>query len=329
MPKAKQTIKSLGEFGLIENLTKDFVNYSKQVKLGIGDDAAVINKQKNKAEVVTMDTLVENDHFNCKWSTPFQIGQKAMEVNVSDIAAMGAVPTYALVSIVITVKTDLEWLKELYHGIKQVCDKYKITLIGGDTTRGAIKMISVTMVGIAPKPVLRSGAKVGDLICVTGQVGGSAAGYFSLKNNKKITPYIKKRHLEPKARLDTSGTIAKYANAMIDVSDGVGSETKHIAKASKKGAIIYAKDLPIHKDVFKIERQLGFKKYYCALSGGEDFELLFTIGQENFIKLQQSKLIKNNDISVIGKIVKDQKKLELMLDDNQKTDIPGGWDHTR
>lgn len=329
MHKTKQTIKSLGEFGLIKYLTKDFVNYNKQVKLGIGDDAAIISSQKDKLEVMTLDTLVENDHFNCKWSTPYQIGMKSMEVNVSDIAAMGAVPNYALASIVITDNTDIKWLEDLYRGIKQVCDKYKISLIGGDTTRGSIKMVSVTMAGAAVKPCLRSGAKKGDLICVTGQVGGSFAGYLGFKNKKKLALYVKKRHLEPKARLDISNKIAQFASAMIDVSDGVASEVKHIANNSSKGAIIYAKNLPIHDDVFKMEEKLGLNKYYCALSGGEDFELLFTISKQNLAKLQKLKLINKNEISVIGEIVADKNKLELILENNKKTEIPGGWDHTK
>ena len=329
MAKKIKQIKSLGEFGLIDYLTKDFTNYSKQVKLGIGDDAAVICKNNKEFEVVTMDTLVENDHFNCKWSTPYQVGMKAMEVNVSDIAAMGAVPSYVLISIVITNNAEIEWLSELYRGIKQVCDKYKISLIGGDTTRGDLKMISVTMVGITKKPCLRSGAKTGDLICVTGQVGGSSAGYLSLKKGDQLTSYIKKRHLEPKSRFDISSQIAKLASAMIDVSDGVGSEVKHIVSASKKGAIIYAKNLPVHADVFLAEEKLGLNKYYCALSGGEDFELLFTINQQDLGKLQKSRLIKKNEISVIGEIISNKKRLELILENNQTVKIPGGWDHTQ
>jgi len=206
--------------------------------------------------------------------------------------------------------------------------KYQISLIGGDTTHGGLHMISVTMAGITQKPCLRSGAKAGDLVCVTNQVGGSAAGYFGLKNNKQITPYIKKRHITPKARLDISSQIAKFASAMIDISDGVGSEVRHIAKASEKGAIIHASRLPIHKDVFRMEKALGLSTYYCALSGGEDFELLFTISKPNLAKLRKIKNIKNNDITVIGEITNNKKQLELILDNNKRVDMPGGWDHT-
>lgn len=322
-----KTIKALGEFGLISHLTKNFPKYSKNIKVGIGDDAAVIIPSKNDQLVITTDTLVENDHFNCNWSTPFQIGKKAIEINVSDIAAMGAEPTYVLVSIVITTKTDITWLSQVYRGIKQVCQKYKISLIGGDTTKGSIHMISVTMLGAANKPCLRSGAKVGDLICVSGQIGGSAAGYFGLKSGKKLAPYIKKRHLEPVARLDVSCKIAKFINAIIDISDGAGSEVKHIAKASQKGAIIYANRLPMHKDVLTMEKKLGLTKYYCALSGGEDFELLFTISKSNYKKI--SKLFKKDEISVIGEITANSNQLDLVLEDGSKKEIPGGWDHTR
>ncbi len=312
------------EFELIETLTKKFPTFH-QIFKGIGDDTAVIKIDENNFQLLTVDTLVENDHFNCTWSTPQQIGKKSIEVNISDIAAMGGLPTYALISIVLTPKTKTKWIQEVYKGIQEVCQKYKVTLIGGDTTHGEIAMISITMLGIANKKnlSLRSQAKKNDLICVTGQVGGSSAGYQALKRNIKITNYIFKKHLEPISRLEASKIISPLVNAMIDVSDGIGSETKHIATQSKLGAIIYEDKLPVHKDVLEIEKKINLKPYYCALSGGEDFELLFTINYDKINELKNN----FNDFTIIGKMLDKKKNLTLIRSDGFKDKLPKGWDH--
>lgn len=324
----KSSLKKLGEFGLIKELTKNFKVYQKNIKVGIGDDAAVRQIGLNKFEVITLDTLVENDHFNLAWSKPEQIGRKAIEVNVSDVAAMGAKPTYALASLVISKNINLAWLKKLYAAMQKLCAEYKISLIGGDTTHGEIAMISIAMAGEASRKnlCLRSGAKIDDLICVSGETGGSMAGYLSFKNGLKLTAYLKKRHLEPKARLGLSQKIAAYASAMIDVSDGVASEVKHIASVSEKGALVYAEKLPIHQDVFRLEEKLKLKKYYCALSGGEDFELLFTISAKNLAKLK-TKLSSREKISIIGKITNKPNEFNLILPSGQAQKLPDGWDH--
>ena len=319
------TPKKYNEFSLIHELTSKFTDFH-QIKTGIGDDAAVIDNH-GKLQLITTDTLVENDHFSIKWSTPYQIGKKAFEVNVSDIAAMGGLPTLTLVSLVINKNISTSFLQEIYRGIKEICNKYQITLIGGDTTHGTELVISITLLGkVNPENLcLRSHAKTNDLIGVTGKVGASYAGFLALKNNISLDQfsYIKKKHLEPQSRLTASQIIAPYANAMIDVSDGVASEVRHIAQNSKKGAIIYTKKLPINPEVDKIEQKLKLKKNTCALSGGEDFELLFTITEENVLKLQNH----FQDFTVIGKILADPKKLDLIDFDNQRIDLPFGYDH--
>lgn len=303
--------KITDEFKLITDITKNFKKYHQDIIAGIGDDAAVI-KNKNNYLLITTDTLVENDHFNLKWCTPQQVGKKSVEVNVSDIAAMGARPTYMLVSLVIKKNTDAHWVKRLYQGMKSACDKYKISLVGGDTTHGTVIMINITLLGKTKKPILRRDAKINDLICVTGQVGGSQAGLKLLRKNKKLPGLLKRKHLEPKARLDVSGIIARFANAMIDVSDGVASEVKHVCQQSKKGAVVWAEKIPVCPGA----------NLKDALSGGEDFELLFTAPQKNLNKLKKKEV----DFTVIGKIQEQKNGIYLFFNCNRMK-MPGGYDH--
>ena len=313
------------EFNLIETLCQ---NFSKnKIKKSIGDDTAVIEQKDGTYQLITVDALVENDHFSCAWSSPLQIGKKAIEVNVSDIAAMGGIPQYVLISLVINKKINKPWLKKLYQGIQTTCEKYKIELIGGDTTHGQEIVISITMIGKTDKKnlCLRSQAQNNDLICITGQAGASAACYLALQQGLKISKIpekIKNKHLEPQSRLEASKVISKYAHAMIDVSDGIGSEVKHIARESEKGAILYQEKIPVMAEVLSLEKKIKLPAYSCALSGGEDFELLFTISPKNM------KILKKyfQDFSVIGEIQADPKILQLIVNNKIKK-IPDGYDH--
>lgn len=334
------SLSDLGEFGLIDVWQKKLPKFS-GFSVGIGDDAAVRTLPNGNLEVWTTDTLVENDHFNRSWSSPEQVGSKAIEVNVSDVAAMGAVPKFVLVNLVLSPEISQEWTERLYDSIGRVCAKYEISVVGGDTTHGALAMISITCVGeIESKNsgnlCLRSDAEVGDLICVTGEVGGSMAGYMGFKNGvlgdgighpqgERLWDwcYVLKRHLEPKSRLGASGIIAPLAHAMIDVSDGVASEVKHICRRSSVGAKVFAEKLPIHEEVFAMEENLGKKKFSFALSGGEDFELLFTIAPENAKKLRG----KFGDFSVVGEITGNKDQRDLILPNGDIDVLPGGWDH--
>lgn len=299
------------EFQLIDTLTKNFQKYHDQLEVGVGDDAAVV-KHGDKYLLLTCDTIVENDHFNCDWSTPEQIGRKAAEVNVSDIAASGGRPTYMLISLVLTKDTEEEWILRVYDGIKQVCDKYGISLVGGDTTHGSVKIINITLLGETNQPILRSGAKVGDLIGVTGVVGGSNAGLKLFLKNKPISGLLRQRHLEPVARLDVSDKIAKYAHSLIDVSDGVASEVNHICQRSGVGAVVWAAKLPLCAGATVED----------ALSGGEDFELLFTVPEKDLDKLKNLVV----DFTVIGQIV-DKSQGVILRRDGQEYPMPGGYDH--
>ncbi|MBM4356288.1 MAG: thiamine-phosphate kinase, partial [Deltaproteobacteria bacterium] len=239
-----------GEFRLIDDIVAEFRNHH-GVPLTVGDDAAVVPSGQGDFRVLTTDALVEGEHFKLGWSTPYQIGVKTLECNASDVAAMGAVPEFLLLNLVIRDGLSVEFVREIYRGIRERCDLHGITLLGGDTTKGPALMLSATLTGRTKRPVLRSGAKVGDLICVTGDVGGAAAACALMKLLTKDPtcivgernlveaqfPRLLRRHAEPHCRLDASSVLGPVANAMIDVSDGVASEVRHVCNRSGVGAL--------------------------------------------------------------------------------------------
>lgn len=313
-------IQKIGEFGLIKRISRKIKD--KNVRTQIGDDTAVI-KIGGKFVLFTTDTLVEDDHFSLKWSSPFQIGRKAMEINVSDIAAMGGEPKYALLSLCLKRDERVEWVDGLYRGVYSVARRYGFEIVGGNVTHGKQTVIDVSMLGEAKKPVLRSRAKVNDLICVTGDLGKSQAGLELLKKfGKKAKRFvISKSHLEPRARLKESRIISKFANSMIDVSDGLASEVKHICELSKKGAVIYREKIPISKQT-KLAADLMKKDTLdFALHGGEDFELVFTVSKKNLESLKNEL-----KFSVVGKILPKKEGIYL-LDKGRKKKLGRGYDH--
>ncbi len=324
-------IKDLGgEFGLIENLTQDFSQFDQKIKKGIGDDCAVIDLGE-RYQLISSDTLVSNDHFNLNWSTPEQVGMKAVEVNVSDIIACGGTPKSILVSLVLTRDLDAEIIQGIYRGIKKKCDKYEIDLIGGDTTHGKELVINVTILGVGAygNTSLRSDAKVGDLICVTGDLGGSTAGLEYLRKFKDVEklkvkfPYLYKRHLEPVARRGVLQCVSTAANAMIDVSDGLASEVRHICKESECGAEVDFSKIPLHMETKLCAQKLGQSAEDWALSGGEDFELVFTVSLENYEKFDTGFKEK---ITVVGKILGGNGGVWL-LKNGMREELKGGYDH--
>lgn len=251
---------------------------SKDVAAGIGDDAAVF-KSRAGSYAVTTDMIVEGDHFSLDYFSPYEIGIKAMESNASDIAAMGATPLFAFVSISLKPGTSERFLKEFYRGLHRSCAKHKIDILGGDTTHGDIMVVNVTLIGHASpgqKLVYRSGAKEGDLIFVTGKLGASTAGLKLFLKKIKGHEFVKKKHTQPACRLDVSGKIAKFATAMEDVSDGLASEIRNICMASGKGAIICADCVPIADATYKAAAVSNLGALEFALYGGEDFELVYT-----------------------------------------------------
>lgn len=311
-----------GEFELIKRIKEKTKLFSKDVFVGIGDDAAVLNFGK-KYLLFTTDMLVEDDHFSLKFSSAEQIGMKAIEVNVSDIAAMGGMPKHALISFALPKDIDLGFVDNLYRGFNKVGKKYKINIIGGDITHSKQIVINIVMVGFVEKKnlCLRRDAKVNDLICVSGDLGKSTAGLELLLKNKKGKSI--KFHLEPKARLNFARKIARHVNAMEDVSDGLAQEVRNICDMSKKGAVIYKEKIPISKTTINDAKKVNKDAYDFALYGGEDFELVFTINKKN-LSLLKNKI--NNKIYVVGKVL-DKKEGVYLLDKKKKTRLGKGYDH--
>ncbi len=308
-------VNTLGEFGLINHLTKQFPILNASTKLGIGDDAAVIDNQGLQT-VVSTDMLVEGIHFDLMYSPLKHLGYKAVVVNLSDIYAMNATPKQITVSLALSNRFSVEALEELYAGIYLACERYGVDLVGGDTTssnKGLI--ISVTAIGQAAvdKLVYRSGAKVGDIICITGDVGAAYLGLQMLEREKQVflsSPDVKPdleneaycvgRQLKPEARGDMIRQFAKenlVPTAMIDISDGVASELFHICRASGVGAYLEEEGVPIHPDAQMLALRFKLDPITTALSGGEDYELLFTVKTEDLEKVKYMP-----DIYIAGEI---------------------------
>ncbi|NIA30153.1 MAG: thiamine-phosphate kinase [Actinobacteria bacterium] len=292
-----------GEFKLIEKLSRTARN--KNVIVGIGDDAAVV-KFGNQKLIITSDMMCEDEHFSTTYYSPKQIGIKAMASNLSDIAAMGARPLYAIVSISLSDKTTVEVVGEIYRGLYQATDAYNVDIIGGDTTHASILVINITLFGETDngKIITRAGARPGDVIKVTGPLGGSEAGLRLLKDKVRGFERVKKLHTEPSCRLDISDQIAHYATAMADISDGLASDLRNICKSSGVGAIINREAIPVADDVKRAALLLGTLPADLALYGGEDYELLYTL-PENFSDLvpgvQIGKIISNEKIYLDNK----------------------------
>lgn len=308
-------IRELGEFGLLERLTADIKPGHGVIK-GIGDDCAVLESGDGKFSLVTTDMLVSGDHFSMEWHSPWQIGWKSIVVNVSDIASMGGLPDYALVSMALPHGTRVEFMEEVFRGMKDACTAHEVDMIGGDTTHGNDLVINVAMLGHVEHGslCLRSDARVGDLICVTGDLGKSWAGLELLRAGK--TGYTD-FYLQPRCQLDTGRMLAPHVNAMIDISDGLASEVNHICRESGVGAEIISKDIPISRMTREAAATLDKDPLQWALSGGEDFELLFTVTRE---KMKDIALL---EPIVVGSVIEEG----VYLKDGLRKPLKGGYDH--
>lgn len=318
-----------GEFGLIGRLARLVQATDDRVVQGIGDDAAVVRVAPAPAPylLVTTDVLVEERHFRRRWSTAEQIGEKAAECNISDIAAMGGTPLWMVASLVLPAHEGVDWVQGLYQGMHHSCRRHGITIIGGDTTQGATATISVTLLGTVPPEQLRlrSHARPGHLLAVTGPLGASAAAIALLSAGLTPSAYLMEKHRTPRCRLDVSGRIASLAAAMIDISDGLGSEVHHICTASGVGAQIDAAAIPLHPDVRAAARELDCDPLAWALSGGEDFELLFSIAPDDMARLQQT----GCEIHPVGRVTDRAEGILLQGPENRRRPLPGGYDHFR
>jgi thiamine-monophosphate kinase len=339
MSDNRTEIASLGEFGLIEHLTKNIEFQNASSVLGVGDDAAVID-HFGKQTVVTTDLLVEGVHFDLMYTPLKHLGYKSVVVNLSDIYAMNATPTQIVISLAISNRFSVEAMDEFYEGIYAACDEYGVDLVGGDTTsstKGFI--ISITALGeVAPDQyVKRSTAQVNDLICVTGNLGGAYLGLLLLEREKKVfletkgvqpdleeRAYIVGKLLKPEARKDIITFFAKekiVPTSMIDISDGLSSEVLHLCKKSNVGAVIYEEKIPVHPDAKDFAYKLEIDPTACALSGGEDYELLFTIAQADYDKIKDVE-----GISVIGYVANESEGATLLTKGGNKYNLTAqGW----
>ncbi len=330
-------LSNFSEVELIGRISRKIKLFSKDIVKGIGDDAAVVNYDKNYCLLLTTDSLVQNVHFS-SFFTPEQIGIKAVEINVSDIAAMGGFPKYALVSLIIPKSTNIKFIDKLYYGMNKAAKKYKISIIGGNLSNGKEISVTIMMLGFVEKNnlCLRSNAKANDLIAVTGNLGASAAGLQLLK--AKIKGNSINYHLSPKSKLNATRLLAKNGiNAMEDISDGLAAEVRNICNESKTGAVIYKEKIPISKNTIIDSKKLNKNPYDFALYGGEDYELVFTVNKNQLKRLNNLKnkklnnKIKNNgkntlNFTVVGKILP-KKDGVYLLDKNRKTRLKHGYEH--
>jgi thiamine-monophosphate kinase len=338
--EALTPLSALGEFGLIERLTGHHHPSRPTTLKGVGDDGAVLN-YGDKVVLVSTDLLVEGVHFDLTYYPLKHLGYKAVAVNLSDICAMNGTPEQITVSIALSSRFPLEAVEEIYSGIYQACSRYGVDLIGGDTTSSRMGMvISITALGSANKEevVYRNGARENDLICVTGDLGGAYAGLLILEREKSVfkadptmqpelegLDYILQRQLKPEPRCDIVELLKEKGvkpTAMIDVSDGVASDVRHIAKQSNLGCVIYEDKLPIFQTTWE---QLGLLKIdptTAALNGGEDYELLFTISQKDYDVIKD-----HNDIHTIGYMTDPAEGYHLISKSGTKAELKAqGWD---
>jgi thiamine-monophosphate kinase len=342
--KDKTTFESLGEFGLIHHLTSSFHLHHATTIKGIGDDAAVIDPGGDSYILVSTDCLIEGVHFDFVYSPLKHLGYKAITSNISDIVAMNGKATHALITIGMSSKMTLEAIEEFYAGVHIACQDYGIDLIGGDTSTSRKGFfISITIIGQVNKQavVYRNGAKANHLVCVTGDLGGAYTGYMILEREKRLfmenpsiqpdmegKDYILQRQLRPEARKDVVSlfeTLSIIPTSMIDISDGLSSELFHLASQSKVGIDIFEDKLPIDPITYQTARDLGLDPTTCALNGGEDYELLFTIHASDYEKIKNQP-----DITAIGYVTEEVGKLQLHSNGGLTHPIMAqGWTHLK
>lgn len=341
MSNERTEISSLGEFGLIEHLTRNIELQQASSIVGVGDDAAVID-HFGKQTVITTDLLLEGVHFDLMYTPLKHLGYKAAVVNFSDIYAMNAIPTQLLVSIGISNRFSVEAVSEIYEGIYAACHKYGVDLVGGDTSSSQKGLVlSVTAIGeVAPDTfVKRSTAQKGDLLCVSGDLGAAYVGLLFLEREKKIylespqvqpdlegEQYVIGRLLKPEARKDIVAFLAEAGitpTAMMDISDGLSSEIMHLCKQSQLGCVLYEEKIPVAEATRLAAYKFEIDPTACALSGGEDYELLFTLSQADY-----DKLVLNEQISVIGYMTDADQGARIITKGGSTHPLTAqGWNH--
>lgn len=340
----KTKIETLGEFGLIRHLTKDIPLTQPSTQKGVGDDAAVMNFHKQGGNdtrvLMTTDLLLEGVHFNLEY-VPFKhLGYKAAVVNFSDIYAMNGTPTQITVSLGISARFSVEDMEELFAGIRLACERYGVDLVGGDTSASMTGLtISITCLGVAKEEdiVYRNGAKVNDLICVSGNLGSAYMGLQLLERERLAggtgdtidafegREYLLERQLKPEARRDIIEALRQAGirpTAMMDISDGLSSEIKHICSQSQVGCAVYEDKLPIDYQAAALAEEMNLNIVTCALNGGEDYELLFTCSINDY-----EKLIPLEDVYIVGHITQPEYGTLLIGRNGEELNLRAqGWE---
>lgn len=342
-------ISKIGEFGLIEKIKEivcvsiDDEEVQKNLIKGISDDTAVYTASPGKHQLLTTDAMVEGIHFDLTFTSMQHLGWKSLVSNISDIAAMGGVPRYAVITLCIPQKISVEMVEDFYRGVVQVCKKYSCLVVGGDTTSATGNIvISISLTGeVDPeKIVYRNGANVGDLICVTGHLGGSHAGLKILLNEKNrylndtknFTPNIElyklviEKYLMPQPRLDISKILTQHikVTSMIDISDGLASEVHHLCNNSEVGAEVWEHNIPVDSNTQRVAAEFSENIIDYALYGGEEYELLFTLTDSEFEKLEKL----TSDVSILGRIVEKSKGINIIRENGEREMLGAfGWDH--
>ena len=336
---AKTEIASLGEFGLIKHLTKDLKPVQSSTKKGVGDDCAVMNFGAKRV-LMTTDMLLEGIHFNLEYVPLKHLGYKAAVVNFSDIYAMNGTPTQITVSLGISKRFSVEDIEALYAGVRLACERYGVDIVGGDTCSSMTGLtISITCLGVANEKdiVYRNGAKLNDLICVSGNLGTAYMGLQLLERERLANAnanavieafegreYLLERQLKPEARRDILDSLRKAGvkpTAMMDVSDGLSSELLHICTQSGVGCCIYEDKLPIDFQAAALAEEMNLNIVTCALNGGEDYELLFTCSLDDY-----EKLIPIEDLYIIGHITKPEHGCNLIGRNGEELALKAqGW----
>lgn len=334
-------LSKLGEFGIIDHLTKTIEISQPSTKLGIGDDAAILN-YGSEDTVVSTDLLIEGVHFDLSYMPLKHLGYKAVMVNLSDIYAMNAEPTQITVSLAVSNRFPLEALEELYSGIRLAAKNYKVDIVGGDTTSSLSGLtISITALGKAPEAAIvkRSGAKPNDLLVVTGDLGGAYMGLQVLEREKQVFKanpnaqpdlepysYIVERQLKPEARKDIPALLKKLEvkpTAMIDISDGLSSEIIHLCKSSNVGMNLFEEKLPLDPAVIAVCEEFNLDSTTILLSGGEDYELLFTVDQDDYDKIKA-----NPNLTIIGHMTDESAGMHLITRAGEQVEMQArGWNH--
>lgn len=342
-PKSRTELSALGEFGLIDHLTNQIKLKDPAVIKGVGDDTAVIDAGDHYM-LATKDLLIEGVHFDMAYTPLKHLGYKSVVVNLSDIAAMNGTPGQILVGIAVSNRYSVEAITELYDGIYAACERYKVDLVGGDTTSSPSGLfISVTAIGIAKKEEVsyRSGAAVNDLVCVSGDLGAAYMGLLLLQREKEVFikdptmqpdlaghDYILQRQLKPEPRFDVLEQLRNAGikpTAMIDISDGLASEILHICRGSKVGCSLYEDKIPIDPATALMAEEMSIQPITAAMNGGEDYELLFTVPIADHEKVSKVK-----GISIIGHITEESEGVKLVARDGTAVPVSAqGWEHMR